>query len=110
MTDAFEQPAASVELDAVSAGWVEAIRQADAQIARYTEIRARAAEHVQEAMGDAAEATIGGQPAVSWKPSKPGMRLDRGKLEEAYGADVIAGYLVPSKPARPFRLLDTGGE
>ena len=93
------------ELDPTIAAWVEAARAATGQIAYYTEIRDRAIEHIKEAMGDAPEATIDGKPAVSWAWSKPGQRLDRAKLEGDFGADVIAGYLVDNKPARPFRLL-----
>lgn len=98
-----------VELDETTAAWYQAIVAADAEIARLTGIRGRAIEHIQAAMGNAVEATVGGQPVISWKPAKPSMRLDRGKLEEAYGADEIARYLVPAKAARPFRVLDTGG-
>lgn len=101
----------AVELDPTAAAWLEAARAATAEIARLTEIRDRAIAHVQAAMGDNETATIGGKPAVTWAWSKPGQRLDRKKLEEAYGADEIARYLVDNKPARPFRIiLEDGGE
>jgi hypothetical protein len=93
------------ELDPTIAAWVEVIKAADTQIAYYTGIRGRAIEHVKDAMGDTEQATINGLPAVSWAWSKPAQRLDRSKLEADFGADVIAGYLVDNKPARPFRLL-----
>lgn len=94
-----------VELDATIAAWVEAARAATGQIAYYTEIRDRAYEQIQAAMGDAVEATIGGRPAVSWKLSKPSLRLDRNALEKTYGTDTIAQFLVESKAARPFKII-----
>jgi hypothetical protein len=97
------------ELDPTAAAWLHAAHTAKAEIDRLTEIYDRAVFQVKEAMGDAEKATLGGKPAVTWAWSKPGKRLDRGKLEEAFGADVIAGYLVDSKPARPFKIvLDDG--
>lgn len=94
-----------VELDATIAAWVEAARAATGQIAYYAEIRDRAYEHVQAAMGDAVEATVNGRPVVSWKPSKPSMRLDRKALEADLGTDLVAKYLRPSAAARPFKLI-----
>jgi len=93
------------ELPPTAAAWLEAARAANQEIARLTEIRDRAVDHVKEAMGDAEQATVHGKPAVTWAWSKPGQRLDRGKLEEAFGAEVIAGYLVDNKPARPFKIV-----
>ena len=98
MTDA-------TELDATAAAWLEAARAAGKEIARLTEIRDRALYHVKDAMGDAEAATVGGRPAVTWAWSKPGQRLDRKKLEEAYGAGEIAKYLVDNQPARPFKIV-----
>lgn len=100
----------AVELDATAAAWLEAIRAADAKIAQLKEVRERAAEHVQAAMGDAVEARIGGRPVVSWKPSKPGTSLDRKGLEKHLGSEVFAQFVVVNKAARPFKVLDLGGE
>lgn len=100
----------AVELDATAAAWLEAIRAADAKIAQLKEVRERAAEHVQAAMGDAVEARIGGRPVVSWKPSKPGTSLDRKALEKAYGADVIKAFVRANKAARPFKVLPVESE
>lgn len=94
-----------VDLDPVTTAWYQAILAWDAQIAELQAKRARAVEHIQAAMGDAAEARIGGQPVVTWKPSRPGLRLDRKLLEDKLGADVVAGFLVESRPARPFKIL-----
>jgi hypothetical protein len=93
------------ELDPTAAAWLEAARAAKAEIARLEEICERAIFHVKDAMGDAEHATVNGQPAVTWAWSKPGQRLDRKKLEGDFGTDVIAGYLVDSKPARPFKII-----
>ncbi len=93
------------ELDATTTAWLQAARTAKAEIDRLTEIYDRACYHVKEAMGDTETATIGGKPAVTWAWSRPGQRLDRKKLEEAFGTDVIAGYLVDNKPSRPFRIV-----
>ena len=95
----------TVELDPVTAAWYQAIAAWDAEIAALTEKRKRAVDIIQQAMGDHEQATIGGRPVATWAWSKPGQRLDRNKLEEAYGKDVIAGYLVDNKPARPFRII-----
>jgi hypothetical protein len=94
-----------VSLSPAAAAWLKAARAASQEIARLTEIRDRAQEHVKDALGDAEEGTVNGRPAVSWAWSKPGQRLDRKKLEGDFGPDVIAGYLVDNKPARPFRIL-----
>jgi hypothetical protein len=95
----------AAELDPVTAAWYQAITAWDAEIADLTEKRKRAVEVIQQAMGDHEQATIGGRPVVTWKWSEPGQRLDRRKLEGDFGEDVIAGYLVDNKPARPFRIL-----
>jgi len=97
-----------VELDATLAAWVQAARAAADQIAYYTEIRDRAVEHIQAAMGDATSATIGGRPAVSWKTSKPGKYIDRAALE-ADLPDVAAKYTRFKQAARPFRILTVDG-
>ena len=94
-----------VDLDATTAAWVEAAHAASAEIARLTEILDRAIDQIKNTMGDAAEARIGGRPAVSWSWSRPSQRLDRKKLEGDYGPETIARYLVDNQPARPFRLL-----
>jgi hypothetical protein len=98
-----------IELDATIAAWVEAGRAAIGQIAYYTEIRDRAYEHIQAAMGDAVEARVGGRPVVSWKPAKPSMRLDRKALEADLGSELVARYLRPSTAARPFKVLPLDG-
>lgn len=94
----------AVELDATVAAWVEAIRAADTEIARLAGIRGRAAEHIQQAMGDAVEATIGGRPVVTWKPSKPSPYIDRAALEAAH-PDIAAQFTKLKKAARPFKIL-----
>lgn len=98
------------DLDATAAAWLRAAQAANAEIARLTEIRDRAIEHIQAAMGDQETATVGGRPAVTWAWSKPGQRLDRKKLEGDFGADVIAVYLVDNKPGRPFRIVLEDGD
>ncbi len=93
-------------LPPAAAAWLKAARAAAAEITRLEEIKQRAIRHVQEAMGDDEYATVDGRRAATWAWSKPGQRLDRKKLEGDFGADVIAGYLVDNKPARPFRILE----
>lgn len=102
-------PPGAVELNATAAAWYQALLAADDEIGRLKEIRDRAAEHVQAAMGDAVEARIGGRPVVTWKPAKPGTSLDRKALEAAYGADVIEGFVRVNKAARPFKVLPPDG-
>jgi hypothetical protein len=96
----------STELNGTAAAWLTAARTAAAEIARLSEIRDRALEHVKEALGDHETGTLAGKPVVTWAWSRPARRLDRKKLEEAYGKDVIDGYLVDARPARPLRILD----
>ena len=100
----------ATELDAPTAAWLKAARAANTEIARLTEIRDRAIDHVKNVMGDSEAATVNGKPAATWSWSKPGQRLDRKKLEENFGKDVIAGFLVDNQPARPFRILLDGDE
>lgn len=100
-----EAAAAPVDLDGTAASWLNALRHADEQIATWTGIRGRAIEHLQAAIGDAHEARVDGRPVITWKPSKPGRRLDRDALERDFGAATIAAYLVEAKPARPFKVL-----
>ena len=96
----------TAELDPVAAAWLTAARAAKAEIGRLEETCRRAIEHVQAAMGDHEEATIGGKPAVTWAWSKPGKRLDRKALEADHGPEFVEKYLVDNTPARPFRILD----
>ena len=98
----------AVELDQAVAAWHQAALAATSQIAYYTEIRDRAYEHIQAAMGDAAEATIGGRPAVSWKTSRPGKYIDRAALE-ADLPDIAAKYTRFKQAARPFKVLPLDG-
>jgi hypothetical protein len=96
----------TTELDPATAAWLAAARAARTEIARLEEICTRATGHVQAAMGDHEEATVGGRPAVTWAWSKPGKRLDRKALEADHGPEFVAKYLVENTPARPFRILD----
>ena len=94
-----------VELDGTTAAWLEAARAASAEIARLSEIKERAIQHVKDTLGDTPEGRVNGKPVVTWAWSKPGQRLDRKKLEGDYGTDVIAAYLVDNQPSRPFKML-----
>jgi hypothetical protein len=100
----------TTELPPDAVAWLRAAQAAKTEISRLQEICQRAIEHVQQAMGDHDEATISGRPAVTWAWSKPGQRLDRRKLEEAYGAETIAAYLVDNQPARPFKIISGGDQ
>jgi hypothetical protein len=113
-------PPAAVDLDQLAdpaplawytsiEGWDAEIAALEDQIVPLKEKRERASEIIQAAMGDAEEARIKGRPVVTWKTSKPAQRLDRKALEAAYGADVIAGFLVDNKAARPFKILPRRG-
>lgn len=93
---------------AVVTAWYAAISGWDEEIAELQAKRARAVEIIQAAMGDADEARIGGRPVITWRTSKPTMRLDRKALEAHFGTAVIARFLKPAKPARPFKIL--GGD
>lgn len=95
----------TVELDPTTAAWHEAAKTATAEIARLTEIRDRAIEHVKDAMGEHEQATIGGRPVVSWKPSKPAPYIDKKALETDL-PEIAAKYTKYKQPARPFKLLD----
>jgi hypothetical protein len=94
-----------VELDPATAAWRQAALTAKAEIARLTEIYDRATEHIQNALGDAQQATIGGKPAISWAWSKPSPYIDKKALETDL-PDVAARYTKFKKPARPFKILD----
>lgn len=102
-------PASSrVELDATVAAWLTAARTASAEIARLAEVRDRAYEQIKAAMGDAVEATVGGRPVVTWKPSKPGEYIDRKALEAAHPA-IAAEFTKTKAAARPFKILEIEG-
>jgi len=94
-----------VELDPAVAAWYEAARTASAEIARLSEIKTRAIDHIQQAMGDAHEARIGGKPVVTWKPSKAAPYIDKKALETDL-PEIAAKYTKYKQPARPFKLLD----
>lgn len=96
-----------VDLGTAAEAWYRAILVLDAQIAECQAARKRAVEIIQSAMGDATEARIGGQPVVSWKPSKPAKYIDA-KALEADLPDVAAKYTREKQPARPFKILDGG--
>lgn len=98
----------AVDLDDKAAAWYKALVEADDQIAMWTGIRGRAIEQIQDAIGKATEARINGRTVVTWRPSKPGKTLDRKALEAAYGADVIKGFEVDKKAARPFKRVEGG--
>ena len=106
MTETAPEPP-PVELDATVAAWYEAAKAAAAQIAEIAEIRDRAIEHIKHAMGDATEARIGGQPVITWRPSKPAKYIDA-KALAADLPDVAAKYTKVKQAARPFKILDGG--
>ncbi len=97
----------ATELSAEAAAWLAAARAAKARIAELEQVAERAIGHVQAAMGDADEATVGGRTAVTWAWSKPGKRLDRAALEADFGD--LKAYEVDNKPARPFRIVTEDG-
>jgi len=94
-----------IELDAATAAWLQAARNATAEIARLTEVRDVAIQHVKDALGECAEARVGGKPVVTWAYSKPAEYIDKKGLEAAHPA-IAAMFTRLKSPARPFRLLD----
>ncbi len=100
----------STELSAEAAAWLAAAQLAKRQIAELEQVAERAIQHVQAAMGDHDEATVGGRPAVTWAYSKPGKRFDKAALEADHGPEFVAKYLVDNKPARPFRIVLEDGQ
>ena len=52
-----------VELDGTTAAWIEAARAATTEIARLTEIKERAIQHVKDTLGDIPEGRINGSPS-----------------------------------------------
>jgi len=109
-----------VDLDDI-AGWVDADRQLTAQIeaaeARIEQLRLELAldgliearqkvrAKIQERMGDAHEARIGGRPVITWRPQKAGSYFDQ-KRFKAEHADLYEQYRKPKKAVRRYVLLD----
>lgn len=102
------QQAPPIDLDSTTAAWVQAAAAASTEIARLTAIRDRAIEHVKQAMGDAVQARIGGQPAVTWAWSKPATCIDV-KALTADLPDVAAKYTREKQAARPFKIIAAAG-
>ena len=119
MTDKNEAAPAPVDLDDI-AGWVAADRKLSAQIeqaedrveayrlelglADLTAARDKVREQIQERIGDAHEARIGGRPVITWKPNKASTYLDQ-KALKADHPDLVAEYQKPKKAVRPYVLL-----
>lgn len=102
---------AAVDLDGTdAAAWFLQLTESNRIIEMHTGIRGRAIERIQEAMGDATEARVGGRPVVTWKAARPSKRLDRKLLEADLGADVVAAkYLREAAASRPFKVLPLDG-
>ena len=115
-----EAAPAPVDLDDI-AGWVDAdraltkqIEQAEAKvealklqlgIGDLTAARNKVREQIQERMGDAQEARIGGRPVITWKPNKAGTYFDQ-KSFKADHPELAEKYKKTKKAVRPYVLLN----
>lgn len=102
---------AYVDLDDL-AGWIEADRQLSAQIdllaaqkAPLEEARNAVRTKIQDRIGDAQEARVGGVPVIRWAFHKAGTYLDQ-KTLKADHPDLVEQYTKTKKAARPYELLD----
>lgn len=95
----------TVDLDQITAAWITALRQWNAEIKRLEELRDQAIEIVKDRMGVAVEARIDGVPVVSWATSRPATYIDKAALERDH-PDIAARYTKEKKAARPFKLLE----
>lgn len=87
-----------VDLTADVARWVDAYREARDQAAHWQTIADRAREHVEDALGDAEEGYVDGQPAVRY-PYVHSSRVDIKKLQ-AEQPDVADAFRVPTVTRR----------
>jgi hypothetical protein len=110
---------APVDLDDI-AGWVDADRQLTAQIDeaearveayrrtleidRLVEARDKVRAKIQERIGDAHEARIGGVPVITWKPQKAGTYFDQKRFKADY-PELAEQYKATKKAVRPYVLL-----
>lgn len=112
-----------VDLDDIAA-WVDADRKLTAQIAAaedqvealrlqlgigdLKEARDTIRAKVQERIGDAHEARIGGRPVITWRPNRATTYLDQKSLKADH-PELVAEYQRAKKPVRPYVLLNIEG-
>lgn len=94
------------------AHWLAADRDLTRQLddlalktAEITKARDTVRSKIQERIGEAPQARVNGIPVISWAYSKPGSHLDQKQLKADH-PDLVDRYMVPSKAARKYVLLD----
>lgn len=100
-----DPPRIETDLPADMLGWLELAKSARKNKDSWADVEARAVEKLKDwaHTHGLQEATAGGRPAFTWKPSKPGTQLDAKRLEKDH-PEIYAAYLVEKKAARPFKL------
>lgn len=96
------------DLDATTAAWIAAYREARGQIAVWQEKLDVARANIEAAMGDSELGLVNGQHAVRWSYSKPVVRFDSKKAREILPPEVVAQLEVEGAPVRAFRVLMDG--
>ena len=93
MTTTDTNTPAAIDLDATTAKWLEAYREAHNQAEHWQLLAQRAREHVEAALGDAEAGYIDGKPAVRWAIVNSS-RIDTKKLEIEH-PDIAEQFRVP---------------
>jgi hypothetical protein len=93
------------DLDATTAAWVTAYREARGQMAMWQEKMEVARANIESAMGDAELGLIKGNHAVRWSYSKPVERFDTKKAREILPPQVLDVLMVVGKPVRSFHVV-----
>lgn len=99
------QPVAT-DLPAELVGWLQYAKDAALNELGWKAVKEAAQQKVKDFMVERGldEATVNGQPAVSYKENEPGGQLN-GKELKADHPDIYAAYYKPKKASRPFNFL-----
>lgn len=95
------QPA--VEFDAALIGWLNVYRSAEEKIRELDEVKLKAREQLEQALGDCETGTVAGRPAVRWSFVKS-QRFDQSQFRESH-PDLYERFRVPLM-SRRFTVVD----
>lgn len=114
--DAPQHYTAPVELSDTGRKWLDAMREADRQIAAISttvvaplaEKRETALRNLQAEIGDSEAATVDGRPVILWAYRKPAAGFDLDALRRDH-PEIAAAYANTKRPARPFAIVEDAG-
>jgi predicted phage-related endonuclease len=94
----------SIELDTDAIGYLNALRQLNAQLGEVTQARDMIRGYLEKILGDGETGLVDGEPVITWRWDTPSTVVDTARLKAEW-PDVWAACQKPRKASRPFKLV-----